>query len=95
MGGTTWKGPLWPESLTYQKKDGRILPVGMTLTFQKIIKKNKFKKNSFFWYDKDSGHYGPFRVMQPIWTMLVHLKNFTVIGNVGNASTSLLQSKKV
>ncbi len=39
-----------------------------------IFKKKKFpqkilKSPSFFWYDNDSGHKGPFRVTQPIYVL--------------------------
>ncbi len=58
---------------------GHAHPFGMTPTFPKIKNKKSVsyhKKDrhdharpSFFWYDTDSGHWGPFHVMSPTWRL--------------------------
>ena len=68
MGGITWKGPLRPDSLSYQKKDGRVwydtdfldfffwifFSFFKSVSYQK--KDGQVTRPSFFWYDNDSGH---------------------------------------
>ena len=65
MGCSTQKGPLCPESLSYQKKGGRAGPrlpfFYYDTDFLEFFEKKDFfdfffLKSSFFWYDNDSGH---------------------------------------
>ncbi len=56
MDGATQKGPLWPESLSYQKKDGRAGPrppfFWFYTDFQKKKKKKKSKNFKKFFFQK-------------------------------------------
>ncbi len=84
LGCVLQKGPQCPESLSYQKKDGRAGPrppffwydTDFSKKKSKKKKNQKFKKKkkarqTFFWYDNDSGPKGPFRVMQPTYVSLL------------------------
>ncbi len=64
VGGVIGKGPWWPESLSYLKKDRTYPSFGMTRDFFFVEKSVSYQKKdqhghmrpSFFWYDNDSGH---------------------------------------
>ena len=62
MGGVMQKGPLCPEPLSYQKKDGRSWPRPsffwydtdfLDFFFDNSVSYQKKAHSSFFWYDND------------------------------------------
>ncbi len=60
MGRGMQKGPLCPEPLSHQKKDGQVTRPSFFWDDTDLKKEKKYLNSlcrpSFFWYDNDSGH---------------------------------------